>query len=258
MLILIRKVLNTFFLIVILLLSAPTLLFLTKWYYGNLITTKTYIGVLDIPQTIEKSEEIINAAKTLFTSADIRGIIINCDGNGGNAGACQAIHSDLMKLKKIYKKPIIAYIERNSIAGSYLIASASDFIVATNAATIGYFNLFATNQKINSDMPIHLETIKNAYSIQYKKILQSSRPQINKEIINQSCDLFYNSLSTAEHMQSIGFVDFIGGNLEVERIMRSKTVIEGCIEKVHGSFLEHFIFYTSDLIKRTIQGFSTK
>lgn len=253
MLTLIRKLLNSFFLIVFLLLSAPTLLFLTKWYYSNLVMNKTYVGALDLPYTIEKSEETITAAKTLFASSDIKGIIINCDGHGGLAGVCQAIHADLIKLKQIYKKPIIAYIEKESLAGSYLIATAADFIVATNGSLIGCFNSFSSDS-LDHEVLALLEKIKLDQAKQYQDIIFMHRPLIKKNnsvILSSEC-------FTGEKMKELGYVDFIGGNLEVERIMRTKTVIEGSIEKVHGSFIEHFIFYISDLVQRTIRGFSIK
>jgi ClpP class serine protease len=246
MITLIRKLLSTFFLIIFLLLSAPTLLFLTKWYYSNLVMNKTYIGVVELPFIIEKSEETISAARTLFGSPDIKGIIINCDGQGGFPGSCQAIYCDLIKLKQLYKKPIIAFIEKESLAGSYLIATAADYIVSTEGAIIG--NLGNFNNENSSDFVLKLKT--EYYQQYYKNIFNSRKKMDEKNII-----LFDNELITGTKLLQLGLVDFLGSNLEIERLLRTKTIIEGSIEKVHGSFFEHFIFYIIDLINRIITNF---
>lgn len=250
MLTLIRKFLNAFFLITFLLLSAPTLLFLTKWYYSNLVMNKTYIGVLDLPFLIEKSEETVLAAKTLFESSEIKAIIINCDGHGGIPGACQSIYADLMRLKKLYKKPIIAFIEKESFAGSYLIATTADCIVSTESAVVGNLGVFYYDYTVNYVN----ENLKTEYSHQYYRLLLQERMKIDKNGIR----LIENNLNTGMKLVQLGFVDFIGGNMEIERLLRTKTVVEGAIEKVHGSFLEHFIFYISDLVHRTISNFKKK
>lgn len=250
MLTLIRKFLNAFFLITFLLLSAPTLLFLTKWYYSNLVMNKTYIGVLDLPFLIEKSEETVSAAKTLFGSPDIKAIMINCDGRGGIPGSCQSIHADLVKLKQLYKKPIIAFIEKECLAGSYLIATTADYIVSTEGAVIGNFGSFSDGYLI----PYITDKLKSEYYDQYYKLLYNGRQKIDKNSIK----LIEQELNTGQKLIALGLVDFIGGNMEIERILRTKAVIEGSIEKIHGSFLEHFIFYISDLVNRTITNFKKK
>jgi hypothetical protein len=182
MLTIVRKALNTFFLIVLLLLSAPTLLFLTKWYYANLITKKTYVGVVDMPRVIEKSEEVINAAKTLFASSDVRAVVINCDGIGGNSGACQAIHSDIIKLKQIFKKPVLAYIEDFSFAGSYFVATAADFIVSSEGARIGFFSTFLQKEE-NQIIRENNEDFSLSVKGQLKMEIPLKRKQIQQKTV---------------------------------------------------------------------------
>jgi hypothetical protein len=211
---------------------------------------KTYIGVLDLPFLIEKSEETVSAAKTLFGSPDIKAIMINCDGRGGVPGSCQSIYADLIKLKQLYKKPIIAFIEKECLAGSYLIATTADYIVSTEGAVIGNFGVFSDGCLMSNIT----DKLKSEYYDQYYKLLYNGRQKIDKNSIK----LIEQELSTGQKLIAIGLVDFIGGNMEIERILRTKAVIEGSIEKVHGSFLEHFIFYISDLVNRTMTNFKKK
>jgi hypothetical protein len=247
MITLIRKLLNAFFLIIFLLLSAPTLLFLTKWYYSNLVMNKTYVGVVTLPKKIEKSEEIVSAAKNLFASADIKAVILHCDGQGGIPGACQAISSDLSLLKKNYQKPVVAFIEKECTGGSYLIASIADEIVSTQGAIIGDFEfmpLAALEAAYSPELALN-------YSQQFDQVLQKNR----RKIIPQNIALYKKQVATGLNLFSLGFVDVLGGSLEIEKILRSKKLVYGSIEKIHGSFIEHFLFYTSDLIHRIISNY---
>jgi hypothetical protein len=240
----IRKLLHVFFLLIFLVLSAPTLLFLTKWYYSNLTISKTYIGIITMPRTIEKSEEIIASAKTLFASKDIKAIIVNCDGLGGIPGACQAIFSDLLWLKRIYQKPVISFIEKEALGGSYLIAAAGDEIVSTEGAIIGRFEFYPEKSK-SIFIP---EQLEDNYRIQFSNSLQKVRQKISPERLLA----FKNSVTTGLDLFTFGFVDTIGGNIEIEKILRSKKIITGSIEKIHSSLIEHFIFYVTDLVNRVV------
>jgi len=246
----IGRLIRALFLIFILLVTAPTLIFLIKWYYAHLVSTKTYVGVLELPNAIGKSEEIIGSAKTLFSSPDIRGIIVKCNGIGGNPGTCQAIHADLVKLKNLYKKPLIAYCERSCLAGSYLIATACDAIVVSHGALIGYLGRFLQEQQlIETPQNECSKVLIQEYAKQFSDILVSSRKNINLETMIK----LSSSCVTGNEIISFGLADTIGGSLEVERLMRTKTVIEGSIEEVHGSLVEHFIMYVTDLVNRIIR-----
>lgn len=248
MLTLIKKLLNAFFLLAILLLSAPTLLFLTKSYYNTFFAKKTYIGVLELPNYIEKSDEIISAAKNLFSSSDVRAVIIICDGIGGVPGPSQAMYSDLLRLKYIYKKPLISYIEKSASGAHYLIATAADVIVASEGAMIGKLDNYY--QPEITTLPTE-RILYTEYQNLFQKNLQISRSKFIKKNMP-------DNFVTGPTLLSLQLVDSLGGNMEIEKILKTKTVIEGIIEKVHGSFLEHCLFYVSDLIHRTLSHFHIK
>ena len=67
----IASLIRSLFLAFMLLVIAPTILFLTKSYYGHLVAKKTYVGVIELPQFITHGEDIISAAKNLFSSSEI-------------------------------------------------------------------------------------------------------------------------------------------------------------------------------------------
>jgi ClpP class serine protease len=237
------------FLLFLFMVIAPTFIFLTRWYYTHLISHKTYVGVISLPLCIEKSEEIITSAKTLFSSHEIKGIIIQCNGHGGNVGACQAIYSDLMRLKELYKKPLIAYCERECFAGAYAIATAADVIIATPGALIGHIGDFICHETHEITYPKE-ENIRLEYENQYFEMITKSRKKIDVACLQD----IRKNIITGKKAKERNLVDFIGGTLEIDRVMRSKTVIEGSLEEVHGSLAAHFINSTSDIINRIIRG----
>ncbi len=232
----IGRIVRALFLIFILLFAMPTLVFLIKSYYINLIAKKTYVGIIKLPSFIEKSEDVLSSARTLFRASQIKAVILKIDGKGGNAGSCQAIHHDLTHLKNAYQKPLIAYCEEECSAGSYFIGTAADVIISNSATRINKLGIFDA-QSETSD-----ETISASNSIDYWSTISASR---NK--FSQSPSNFPHSLS-GKNALDLGLVDHLGGPHEIEKTLRTKTVIEGRIEEVHGSFIEHFTLSMTNVV----------
>jgi len=78
----ISNLIKSLFLIFMLLVVAPTILFLAKSYYAHFIAKKTHIGVIELPNNINDSQDIINAAKNLFSCPEIKSLILICDSKG--------------------------------------------------------------------------------------------------------------------------------------------------------------------------------
>lgn len=241
----IASLIRSLFLIFMLLVIAPTILFLTKSYYSHLVAQKTYVGIVELPNEIESGDDIINSVKNLFSSAEIRALILVSDGKGGNPGTCLSIHSDLIRLKNLYQKPIIAFIEKESLGGAYLIATAADQIVASPGSEIGIFEKFEAENEEEKEV-----NLKNDFQQQYLAVLKKYRPGIREDEISKLKSICITGLKAKE----LSIVDFCGGKLEAERVLRGRTVIEGKVEEVRGSLAEHFIFYISKLIHRIIDG----
>lgn len=242
----IARMTRGFFLLFLFFVLAPTFLFLTKWYYIHLVSKKTYVGVITIPNYIEKSDEVINSAKTLFSSGEIKGIIIKCNGVGGNIGSCQAIHEDLLRLKALYKKPLIAYCEKECFGGAYVIATAADTIVATEGCIIGNINQHFETQPSAENR----SSLKQDHKRQYKDIILKCRTKVTSLFFSE----VENNAIAGKNGFTHGLVDSLGGNLEVERLMRLKTVIEGSMEEVQGSLATHFVTSVLDIVNKLIRG----
>jgi ClpP class serine protease len=120
----------------------------------------------------------------------------------------------------MYKKPVIAFIEKESLAASYLIATAADYIVSTEGAVIGDIGNFYNNYTLSYITP----QLTTEYKEQYYKLLYNQRKTIEKNL-----KIIQNELITGNKLISLGLVDYIGGTMEIEKILRTKCVIEGSI-----------------------------
>jgi len=145
----------------------------------------------------------------------------------------------------MYQKPIISFVEKECLSGAYIIATAGDFIIASPGAIIGNFTNFDLDKNNNYN-----ELILIDFENQYYNLLKKYRPSLDKIVIEN----LKNKNITGLQAEFLKVIDFIGGKLEVEKIIRNRTVIEGKIEEVRGSLGEHFIFYISHAIHRIING----
>lgn len=224
----IGRTIRVMFLLFILLVTMPTLIFLIKAYYSNLVAKKSYIGVIDLPSYVMKSDDIIHSARTLFRAPQIKAVIIKVDGEGGNAGACEAVYHDLVNLKKSYQKPLIAYAETKCARGAYLIGLAADSFIATTVTRFEDIGLFDQNpgEEHERSRDLHLD---------YKKTI------FEKKAIEAESISFMGHVLTGQYAYEKGLIDHLGSATEVERALRNLTVIEGRIEEVHGSLIQHFV-----------------
>jgi hypothetical protein len=238
----IARIMKALFIIFFFLMFTPTLWFLTKNYYAHMVAKKSYIGFLELPSNIEKSSDIIDSMKSLFYSPEIKAIVLKCDGNGGNQGACAALIQDLLELQKLYKKIIIGYVENNCSGGSFLIFQACNLSVCTPYTQFSKLGNFDMCNGINDTYFKYLETLK---------------PQHKKEIQGLLANTTQKEIICGNYMYEHNLVNALGGSLAIEKLIRSNIIIEGKIEEVHGSLLEHFVSYVTDLVVRIIKIFQS-
>lgn len=114
---------------------------------------KPKVAIIEITDSSDFKKtnlSLIDAAK----NNTISGIILIIDSGGGSIGPYSVLH-DLIK-KITTTKPIIALILGDALSGGYLIASATNYIIAHNGSGIGSIGIFCeirrykeTTQKTN-------------------------------------------------------------------------------------------------------------
>jgi protease-4 len=95
------------------------------------------IGVIDINGVILSADTIDNQLERFGRNSSIKAIILHIDSPGGGAAASQEIYHEVLRVRKTYKKRVVASVESVGASGAYYIASASDRIYANQASIVG-------------------------------------------------------------------------------------------------------------------------
>lgn len=217
--------------ITIFLCIAPFLIEKIKKQYIPLLEPKANIAIVHITEKLDNSCCILEQLHTFFKDSHIKGMIIKIDCAESAAGTSQIIFRDIRQLKKEYPKPIIVLIENICASGSYLIASACDYIIAPESAIIGNigtsFNKLAL-QKINAEKNNSIENIENDSYQQLIKQVASSR----KLSLTTTANWAEGKLFTAIQGLALGLINEIGSMCTAEKVIKEKALIEGDIELI--------------------------
>lgn len=95
------------------------------------------IGVIDIDGEISSADRIVDELRKYNQDSSIRAIILHIDSPGGGAAASQEIYHEVLRIREMHRKPIVASIESMGASGAYYIASATDRIYANEASVVG-------------------------------------------------------------------------------------------------------------------------
>lgn len=98
---------------------------------------KNKIGLILLNGCIMTSSRWNKELKKFFKDPEIKAILIKIESGGGAAGSSSAIFQEILRLKKEFPKPIVAYAENICASGAYQVACATDHIVATGSALVG-------------------------------------------------------------------------------------------------------------------------
>jgi protease-4 len=96
------------------------------------------IAILEISGQIGmqvRGAEMVRAIKGLADDARVRAVVVEVDSPGGSAPVSDAIHRALRRLSE--KKPTVTFVMSGALSGGYLIACATQKIVALPTALVG-------------------------------------------------------------------------------------------------------------------------
>lgn len=93
------------------------------------------LGYLQLSGTVTTTDAFHEALKKCLDDTKIKGIIVKIDAEWGELSICHTMFKELKRATA--QKPVIALIEKSCCREPYLIASASNVIIANEQATIG-------------------------------------------------------------------------------------------------------------------------
>lgn len=131
----------------------------------------------------------------IFSDSKCSAVILSTNCLGGPTYKYRAIWNEIKKLKLIFNKPVIAYVDTCAISCGYLIATAADYIIAAPGTCIGRIGVridkWNNSEKLKHDL---IEYIKlGSCNSEYINILDENSilTEQQKTILQKSTDFVY-------------------------------------------------------------------
>jgi protease-4 len=157
------------------------------------------VGVILIEGIISDSSVIVDQIEEFSNDNGIRAVILRIDSPGGGVAASQEICQEVNRLRK--KKKVVASMGSVAASGGYLIATATDRIVANPGTITGSISAvmhFADIQELMKKVGIRSSVIKSG---KFKDIgspvrdMTSEERQLIQGIIDDIYDQFVRTIS---------------------------------------------------------------
>jgi len=246
---------NIFFFLLFLQL-APALLMGVKKQFSRYVEQKTSVAIVEIKGILTNSNDYNKQLHKYFSDPEIKAILIKMECPGGASGTSAAIFNEIRELKKEHPKPIVTLVENLCASGGYYIASATDRIIAPQAAIVGsigaamnymfklrdfveqfkihYTPITAGDFKCMTDpfcdlTPEQRALLQGVVSDTYEQFTQDVAQQRNL-VLNQAPNWANGKIFTARQALKLGLVDEIGSASTAVKAIKELALIDGEIE----------------------------
>jgi protease-4 len=101
------------------------------------------IAVVDLEGVITSPKETVEQLRKFGDDSSIKAIIIHVNSPGGGAAASEEIYREVLRIRDVKKKRIVASIETVGASGAYYVSSATNKIFADQASVVGSIGVIA-------------------------------------------------------------------------------------------------------------------
>ena len=154
----------TFWRIAALVVAALAVVAVSMWLAGDeLGKSSDHIAKVRIEGTITEDDELIERLETIRKSASVKGVILSIDSPGGTTAGGEAIFDEVRRLAT--EKPVTAQVGTLAASAGYMIASATDHIVARKSSIVGSIGVLVQFPDVTGLMDkigVKLEEVKSA------------------------------------------------------------------------------------------------
>lgn len=126
-------------------------------------TGVNHIAKVRIEGTITEDEELLDRLEKIRKSSAVKGVILAIDSPGGTTAGGEAIFEGVRKLAA--DKPVVAQVGTLAASAGYMIASATDHIVARQSSIVGSIGVLVQFPDVTGLMDklgIKLEEVKSS------------------------------------------------------------------------------------------------
>ncbi len=103
--------------------------------FSNLGKSSGHIARVSIKGVITENKPLLEMLETIRKDENVKGVVLNIDSPGGTTVGGEAIYEAVRKLAK--DKPVATSVGTLAASAGYMIASASDHIVARRSSIVG-------------------------------------------------------------------------------------------------------------------------
>lgn len=130
-----RKV--TFWRLAAFLAAAAAIVASSVWLYDDELSgrSRDHIAKVKIEGTITEDEDLLERLADIRRSPAVKGVLLSIDSPGGTTAGGEAIFDEVRKLAAA--KPVVAQVGTLAASAGYMIASATDHIVARKSSIVG-------------------------------------------------------------------------------------------------------------------------
>lgn len=155
----------TFWRIAAIAIAAIGIVAASAWIYGDEFggTAAAHIAKVKIEGTITEDDELIERLEQIGKSTAVKGVILSIDSPGGTTAGGEAIFEAVRKLAA--QKPVVAQVGTLAASAGYMIATASDHIVARKSSIVGSIGVLVQFPDITGLMDklgVKLEEVKSS------------------------------------------------------------------------------------------------
>ena len=206
---------------------------------GTSINDDNYIASIHIDGIIKKDDYRNYILTEIKEKENIKAVIIHIDSPGGAIVPSEVLYNNIKEISEI--KPIVVVMESLAASGGYMVAIASDHIIARNGTVTGSigvvlqsaeitglsekvgikFNLYKSSslkgypsflEKFNDKGNLVIqESILDSYNFFADLVKKSRKNKLSKDKYK---DIFDGRIFTGRQALKLGLVDEIGGQKE--------------------------------------------
>lgn len=121
-----------------------------------------HIAQIRIEGTITEDEDLLERLNDVREAGSVKGVVLTIDSPGGTTVGGEAIFEEIRRLAE--EKPVVAQVGTLAASAGYMIASATDHIVARQSSIIGSIGVLVQFPDVTGLMDklgIKLESIKS-------------------------------------------------------------------------------------------------
>ena len=215
-------------------------------------TSQSYIARLDVDQIIVNDPDRLKALNAITDNSNIKALLIAINSPGGTVVGGEALYHALVRTGE--KIPIVVVMGDLATSAGYMIAVASDHIVAREGTITGSIGVLFQTAEITDllgKLGISVEAIKSgplkAEPSPFKKLTPAVR-QATQILVDDMFDMFVGMVAnkrnmTPEKVRSLadgrvftgrmalkeGLIDAIGGEREALQWLTEKKGLDGSL-----------------------------